>query len=254
MLFFRQLQHLLPDATAWRVTTNKTLRRFLQGLAQAPADARDFIDAIYQDLSPDTTRELATWERHFGLTAATTEATRRLQLAGAWSAQGGQSPRYLQDVVQAAGFNVWLHEWWQPGTTPRVARNPRDYTDDPRIGTVQCAEMDLAFCCTSPDAPLPDPMPAGIEVADLYPQCNRWLTNEVGYLVNLNLTREAPPPVPDDTGVAVADQRWPYFLYWCGQVFGMKAQVPAARREEFERLLLKLCPTQQWLVTYVDYV
>lgn len=255
MLFFRQLVHLLPDATAWRVTTQKKLRDFLNGLAQAPADAREFLDAVYGDLFPDTTREIALWEDQFGLRPASTESARKLQIAGAWAAQGGQSPRYLQDTVRAAGFDVYIHEWWMPGTYPPVARDPREYTDQPRIGTVQCAALDNTTdlrCCTAASAPLPGVIPPGLEVEDLYPQCNRWLVNTVRYLVNLTLTRDAPPPVTDD------ETKWPYFLYFGGPLDVddniTKANVPAARREEFERLLLKLRPSQHWIVTYVDYV
>jgi hypothetical protein len=249
MLFFRQLVHLLPDAAAWRVTVQKTLRRFLLGLTQFPADAREFIDAVYADHFSESTRELALWEEQFGLTEAATEDARRLQIAGAWAAQGGQSPRYLQDTVRAAGFDVYLHEWWLlPATVPRVARNPLTYTAQPKIGSVQCGD-DLAHC-TSPSAPVPLVLPVGAELEDIYPQCNRWLANpdDIHYLVNLMLTRDAPPPVPEDPA------RWPYFLYFSSATIGTKAQVPAARREEFERLLLKIRPAQQWIVTYVDYV
>lgn len=252
MLFFRQLVHLLPDAIAWRVTTQKTLRRFLLGVSQWPAGAREFVDAVYSDLFPDTTREIGMWEQHFGLTPAATETARRQQIAGAWSAQGGQSPHYLQTVVRAAGFDVYVHEWWQPGTQPPVARDPRDYTEQPRVGSIQCG-MNHARC-THPSAEPPDEIPEGLEYEDIYPQCNRWLANTitVAYLVNLKLTRDAPPPVPDDS------TKWPYFLYFGGPLDGggaiTKAEVPAERREEFERLLLKLRPAQQWIVTYVDYV
>lgn len=247
MLFFRQLVHLLPRAMAWSVTVDKTLRRFLEGLAQAPSDARDALDLIWLDIFPDTTRELAKWEKQFGLIAPATDDDRRLQLAAVFSAQGGQSPRYLQDVVRAAGFDVYLYEWWGlPLSGAPVAHDPHDYTVVPSIGTVQCGEP-LAQC-TAVDAPPPEPLPSGVSLFDLYPECNRFLANEPGYLVNLNLTREAPPPVPDDVTT------YPYFLYWMGATFGTRANVPAARRDEFERLLLKLCPSQQWLVTYVTYV
>jgi len=246
MLFFRVLQHLLPQATAWRITVQKTLRSFFEGLAVAPSDVRDFADAAWLDIFPTTTRELDRYETQFGLTPAATDAARRQQYAAAWSAQGGQSPKYLQDVVRAAGFDVYLHEWWIPGTQPPTKRDPRAYTTLPEIGTVQCGEP-LAQC-TEPDAPQPDPLPVGVEVWELYPQCNEWLVNDPGYLVNRDLTRRAPPPVPSDPA------RWPYFVYWCGETFGQKANVPAARRGEFERLLLKLCPEYAWIVIYVDYV
>lgn len=251
MLFFRLLVHLLPRGVAWQVTVDKTLRRLFAALAQAPADVRDFADAAWFDLFPATTRDLPSWEKELGIVAAGTDADRRLQLAAAWAAQGGQSPRYLEDVLRAAGFDVHVYEWWTlPATLPRVPRDPRDYTEVPELGSVQCMPADMAGvnCCTANDAPPPDPLPGGVELWDLYPECNRWLVNEVGYLVNLTLTRDAPPPVPDNPIY------WPYFIYIAGADVDTRADVPAARREEFERLLLKLRPSQQWIVTYVNYV
>lgn len=227
-VFFRQLQHLLPDALAWRTVIQSTLRHYLEGLADAHAEFRNYVDATYADRFAVTTRDLEAWERQFGLLAGTTDAARRAQLAGAWQAQGGQSPRYLQNVMQAAGFNVYVHEWWVPGSTPRVARDPHDYTEYPRLGTTQCNNA-LARC-GEPQA-----------------FCNRWVVNEPRYIVNLNLTRNAPPPIPVKPSV------YPYFLYWSGADIDTQAEVPAARRAEFERLLLKICPTHLWIVTYVNY-
>jgi hypothetical protein len=252
MLFFRQLVHLLPRGLAWRITSSKTLAKLLTAFSQGPSDIRDAIDLVWLDAFPDTTRELSRWESQFGLTTASTDSARRLQISTAWSAQGGQSLSYLEGIVRAAGFDVHLYEWWTlPETSPRVAHDPRSYTLRPELGTVQCRPNTdptiPPYECTAVDAPPPVPIPSGVSVFDLYPECNRFLANDPGYLVNLNLTREAPPPVPDDP------TRWPYFLYWMGATFGTHATIPASRRDEFERLLLKLCPAQQWLVTYVTY-
>lgn len=229
-LYLRLLQHLLPDGLAWRTTIiGKALRKFLDGLSTSFESARDYIDLVYTDRLPTSTRALDEWEAQFGLTAASTDAARRLALASAWSAQGGQSPRYLQDTVRAAGFDVYLHEWWvPPNVDPRTARDPRTYTTQPLIGTVQCGEP-LAQC-GEPTA-----------------LCNRFLANEPGYLVNRNLTNEAPPPVPDDPAT------WPYFLYWGGETFPNPAVIPASRRAEFEQLILRICPAHLWLVTLVEY-
>lgn len=237
-------QRLLPDAAAWRITTQKTLRSLVEGLSEAPAEARQFIDDIYDDLRPSTTRELEEWERQFGLmpSATASEASRRLALAAAWQAQGGQSPHYIQDVLQAAGFDVYVHEWWvPPNVSPRTARNPRDYTDDPLVGSVQCTEV--GFLADQPqcnDGSTP-------ALATGQPQCNRFLANQVRYLVNLNLTDVAPPPVPDDSGA------WPYFLYIGGETFPDNASVAGSRREEFERLVLKIRPAHLWIVLLIDY-
>lgn len=235
MVFFRQMQHLLPDAHAWRLTaTSKALRKFFEGLAAAPAELRAFFDSVYDDLDPARTRELAAWEKQFGLDGTgVTEETRRAQLAGAWQAQGGQSPRYLQDVVRAAGFDVYVHEWWVPGTMPRVKRDPRAHATQPRMGTHRCG--------------LPESRTGRPDV-----MCDRMLVNGAHYLVNTKLSsveyREVPPPLPSDPA------KWPFMLYWGGQVFGTPATVPAARRREFERLLLRICPAHLWIVPIVEYV
>lgn len=235
-LYLRLLQHLLPTGLAWRTApVAKTLRKLLAALGATYESARNFVDLAYNDRFPSTTRELTEWEFQFGLqpAATVTDATRRIALASAWAATGGQSPRYLQDTMQDAGFNVYIHEWWDPpNVDPRTARDPRDYTEVPRIGTVQCSAFPTQPRCS---------------LFSNQARCNRFLANEVGYLVNLNLTREAPPPVPDDP------DRWRYFLYWGGATFPNPAVIPADRRDEFERLLLKICPAHLWLVTLIEY-
>lgn len=228
MSFFRTLQHLLPTGAAWRTTVESTLRSFFEGLGLTYDAARAYVDDVYDDLDPWRTRQLALWERQFGLPGAGSETDRRRALAAAWKATGGQAPAYLQGVMQAAGFDVYIHEWWSSGP-PFVARDPRDYTSQPLIGSHRCGRVQER--CGRPGV-----------------TCNRYLANEVGYLVNRDLTRNAPPPVPSDPA------RWPYFLYWGGETFGAKAPIPAERRAEFEQLLLRICPAQQWLVTMVEYI
>lgn len=263
-LFLRQIQHLLPDALAWRLLPpGKILSKLFGGLAGLGEDARDFADGVHGDLFPETTRELASWETQFGLDVATgNDAERRARVAAAWQATGGQSPSYLQTIVQAAGFPLFVHEWWKPvdpfqqvqcgdalaqcgeplalctatGFTSFV-RDPRAYTDQPHIGTFQCSALTDAPRCTPTD-------PAFAH----QPQCNAFLANEPGYLVNETLTDVAPPPIPDDPAT------WPFFVYVGGQTFPDRVEIPATRRAELERLLLKLRPTQLWIVMLVDYV
>lgn len=227
MSFLRTFQQLLPDAAAWRLTAQKRLRSLFEGLAGGPQAARVFIDYVSDDLYPETTRELAAWESQFALRGNGSDTDRRNALAAAWQATGGQSPRYLQDTLQAAGFDVFIHEWWSSGP-PYVARDPNSYTTQPLIGTVQCGEA-LAQC--------------GEESA----LCNDFLANEPGYIVNLTLQPKAPPPVPSST------LTWPYFVYVGGETFGTTATIPEGRRAEFEEKLLELFPAQLWIVTLVEY-
>lgn len=233
---FTTFQHLLPRALAWRTTIATSLRRYVQGLGAFAGDVRTFIDLVYLDLFPPTTRELAAWETEFALPGTGTEGDRRLRLAAAWRAQGGQSPDYIQSVVQAAGFtNVFIHEWWSSGP-PFIALDPRNYTRQPLSGHYQCEATSPWQCF--------DPAPS----EPLAPHCDDTLASNPGYIVNLDLTPRAPPGVPDDPAF------WPYFLYFSGEVFPELAPVDATRLAELEELLLRICPAQQWIVLLVDPV
>ena len=236
MPFLRQFQHLLPDAKAWRITIDKTLRRLFVGLTIAPSDARDYIDDVYADLFPDTTRELDEWERQFGLTPAALEADRRLNLAAEWSATGGQSPRYIQDVLQLAGFDVYVYDWWDPAFPGySTVYDPRLNTTVPTIGTVQASALS-----SQPEA-------SGEGILGR-PLANDHLANNPNYLVNILLDRKPPPLITSDPDT------WKKFIYISGPTFGDVVSIDESRRVEFERLCLKLCPSEFWIVTTVSYI
>lgn len=233
---FTTFQHLLPRALAWRTTIATNLRRYVQGLAAFAGDVRTFIDLVYLDLFPPSTRELPSWETHFALPGTGDETDRRLRLAAGWAAQGGQSPAYIQTILHAAGFtSVFVREWWATGP-PWVAIDPRNHTRVPLLGFYQC-EASSPWQCFNPGPGQP-----------LAPHCDDHLANEPGYIVNLDLTRRAPPGVPDDPA------RWPYLLYFSGEAFPELAPVDAARVDELKELLLKICPMQQWIVLLIDPV
>lgn len=232
---FRTFQHLLPRALAWRTTVATNLRRYIEGLAAFALEVRTFIDLVYLDLFPAYTRELSSWEFQFALRGGGDDSVRRLRLRAAWLAQGGQSPDYIQTVLHAAGFTeVFIHEWFGPSGPPFVAIDPRLHTHQPRIGFYQCEGTSPWECF---DTHAGEPLAA---------HCDDTLANEPGYIVNLDLTRRAPPPVPDDPAF------WPYFLYFSGPAFPELAPVPADRVDELKELLLSICPAQQWLVLRID--
>ena len=231
--FLRVFQHLLPRGRAWNIVAAKNLRRLFSGLAAEAQSVRDQYDLTWLDIFPTTTRELAEWEAQYGLEANGTDSERRAALASEWAATGGQSPSYIQGVLQTAGFPVYVHDWWSSGPGPYVARDPRSYTTQPLTGTVQCKPAASAPACKATDA---NPH-----------RCNSFLANETSYLVNIDLTNNAPPAVPADS------QLWPYFLYIGGQSFLNVVTLPSQRRREFERLVLKLKPAHTWVVTAVTY-
>lgn len=248
-MLFRTIVHLLPRALAWLVTQpfddagdaakNKRLRQYLEGLGAFGDDVVHFVDLVYLDLLPPSTRELRAWESQFGLGSGGPDVDRRAKVTGAWSLQGGQSPDYLQRMLHDAGFtSVFVHEWWDEygPTPPYVARNPNGFTVAPLLGTYQC-EASTPWECFEPEPGEP-----------LAPHCDDTLVNDPGYLVNLDLTRRAPPPIPADP------LRWRYFIYIAGETFPERAPVPRSRIAELKELILRLRPAHLWIVFLVEPV
>lgn len=270
MIFLRVIQHLLPNARAWRVTITKRLREFFEGLSGLGDDVKTFLDGVWQDIDPETTRELTAWEHQFGLRdTGLTEQGRRDRLDATWKALGGQDPRYVQDTLRGAGFDVYVHEWWEPGTEPspgiKQCVTPRDPTQYLRrqyarsISFVECGES-LAQC-----GEVTAEAGNGLEPRG-YPLVNKVLLTEPNIIV-LCGERVAEAGEPEglcgnyetfstrlrDYTIPNTSDKWPYFLYIGGRFFGDLADVPSNRRDEFEALCLKICPAQQWLGILVEY-
>lgn len=271
MIFLRIFKHLLPNARAWRITVDKKLRQFFEGLSGVGSDAKTFFDGVWLDIFPETTREISAWEQQFGLRdTGITEQERRDRLDATWKALGGQDPRYIEDTLRANGFDVYVHEWWEPGTEPApgvkqcvTPRNPLQWLRREFTGVsllVECGEP-LAQCGeTFAEAgnslfPLGYPLVNKVfeTIPDLLTLCGEALV-ECGepealcgnYFQFRELLREYIVPIDP--------AKWPYFLYIGGETFGTLAQVDPKRRDEFEALCLKICPAQQWLGILVEYV
>lgn len=262
-VFFRQFQHLLPNSKAWNLTKDKLLRQFFEGLTGLGGDFKLFQDQIFQDIFPETTRQLDEWELQFGLIfdASLSEQERRDRLLAAWRAVGGQSPRYIQDILQDQGFPVFLHPWWEiPRTEPLVPHNPlpllisgglpldvaSDGTESAQDGR---AEMQDGGQLLPPGYPLVNKivvLQGVVGQSDGNPnsQDGRAEMQDGRNFEAYSVFNYVIPTDPD---------LWHYFLYVGGEVFPDTASIPASRRVEFETLLLKLCPAQQWLGVLVEY-
>lgn len=269
-MFLRIFKHVLPNARAWKITVDKTLRRFFEGLAGTGSDVKVFADFIWLDIIPASTRQLDLWDDAFGLLdVGLTDQQRRDRLDATWKALGGNDPDYIQETLQSNGFDVYVHEWWEPGTEPDVGvkacvtpRNPRLYLREEYTGAallVECGEAD-AQCgeadaqCGNSDEPLGYPLVNKVlnSVPDEITLCGEALAecNEPealcgNYFAFTDTQKEYV--VPNDP------TKWPYFLYIGGETFGDLAVLESKRRDEFEALCLKICPAQQWLGILATY-
>jgi hypothetical protein len=222
------IRHLLPSGRAWRTTIDKPLRRFFAALGDSLQAFRVNFDAVAADLYPATTRILSEYEEQFGLYPSTLSTQeRRDRIDAAWKARGGQSPRYIQNTLQAAGFPVFVHDWWEPGTT--TARNPFTFLSDDNTATGFNVVSDGTIAFTN--------NPNAVTGAAGGPS---------GYLL-VNLPTDNSYLIPTDSSL------WPYIIYIGGEVWGDRASIPSARRDEFETLCLKICPLQLWIGVIVEY-
>tara|TARA_R110000744_G_scaffold333450_1_gene438846 strand:+ start:7363 stop:8178 length:816 start_codon:yes stop_codon:yes gene_type:complete len=270
MMFLRIFKHLLPNARAWRVTVDKKLRQFFEGLSGTGDNVKSFFDGIWGDLFPETTREISAWERQFGLPGTElTEQQRRDRLSASWKALGGQDPRYIQDTLRENGFDVYVHEWWEPSSTPEPGvkicvepRNPLLWLRRESSGVatlVDCGEP-MALCGEAFAEAGNGLSPRG------YPLVNKIIQTEPDFLTvcGESIAEAGGPEAlsgnyfvfvdrPKEYIVPANPDKWPYFLYIGAETFGELAQVTPSRRDEFEALCLKICPTQQWLGILVEY-
>ena len=270
MTFLNVFKHLLPNARAWSITANKKLRDFFEGLSPLGDDIKAFFDGAWSDVFPQTTRELTAWEKQFALKdTGLTEQERRDRLAAAWRAVGGQSPAYIQETLRANGFDVYVHDWWEPADRPAVgvkecvvARNPLLVLRKTSKETgFRVTAGSPAATCGNPAATCGSTLtPAG------YPLVNKVFNTVPDYTVtagNPAATCGNPAAtcgsytsfkqIQKNYTVPADAAKWPYFFYIGGQNYPDVASVLVSRKDEFEDLCLKLCPAQLWLGVLVKY-
>lgn len=268
-LFLRVLKHLLPRAHAWCLTASKPLRWFFEALVPTLDGVKRTEDLAFLDLFPQSTRRLAEWEGQFNLLAGLlNEQQRRDRLEAAWRATGSLSPRYLQELLQSLGFNVYVHEWWEPGTEPEAGTKQCVTPRNPFLYLASVNGVNSGVECGEPEAECGEAFAeAGTTVGPPgYPLVNKVritrpeLTTGAGEVEMACgepeaecgahaevTTTEQGFPLPTDPS------KWPYFVYIGGQTFPEVAAVPLARRDEFEATLLKYVRASNWIGVLVSY-
>lgn len=262
-LFFRVYEHLLPRASAFLLTLASPMRDWFTGLTQFPQDAREYAEQNYQDIDPQLTTALDLWQNQFNLiTSGLTEQQQRDRLEAVWKEVGGQSPRYLEDVLRARGFDVYVHEWWElPVIDPfnPIARDPnvylldglRQYTTGLGEVLMELGEADaLLGKSLDPQGYLlvnnvREVVVVGHTAGEPELDCGE-LTADCGDFVRLDYSLKQYAVTSDPTKFA-------YVLYIGAETFPNQATVDPARRGEFETLCLSICPGQQHLGMLIGY-
>jgi len=264
--FLSLFKRLLPRAKAWSLTASKDLQKFWQSLTVVGENFKDYaLQVIFKDYYAFKTEKLDEWELDFGLVQSNlSDEDRRKRLDSAWKATGGQTIAYIQSVLQKAGFDVYLHDWWElPRDSVPVTRNPLAYLRRTYLphGSVLTVGNALAMCGKA------EAMFGKLEERTSYPLVNKIDTVTKRISLTCGSARamcgkaEAIFGTFDrfvfakkDYVIPLDQYYWNFFLYIGGATFPDTAQISHIRKDEFENLCLKLCPNHIWLGMLITYI
>lgn len=113
-------KQLYPQGRAFKIPAGSDIEKLHTGLAQSESDFHDEALNIFNSILPDTNAFTATdaddWERRLGLIGSSSVSIddRKLAIKRKMNHPGEIKPRqnykYLEGQLQAAGFDVYVHE------------------------------------------------------------------------------------------------------------------------------------------------
>lgn len=103
---------LLPTGRAWNIRLSNFFQKVVRGIMLSAERLAIYFVGIKNDVFPDTTREITLWNEQFALPPVDglTEQQQRDRIAERWTAQGGQSPTYIEDVLFSLGIIAKVYE------------------------------------------------------------------------------------------------------------------------------------------------
>lgn len=224
-------KQLYPTGRAFRIPDNGVLDKTHKALAESEKDTFNDAVSILDSALPDndnfTELDATLWEERLGmitnplvsLSDRKKAIIRKMNHPGSIPAR--QSHDYLQNSLQLAGFNVFVHE-----NIPTLS--PADIIGPELTGIAEHSE-DVEH------------METGMEHGDTE-------TGSVFYNVVANNIDEEK-----DTYFNVGDNLRSTF-YIGGEVLGDFANVPEIRKKEFRQLILRIKPVQSIAFLFINYV
>lgn len=206
---------LLPRSRIWHLVLDRVLKKFFHGLSILPKMIREHIGSILLEAFPATTTRFEDWSYAFG----SPETLNAIEIASEWAAFGGQSPAYIQQLLQDAGFNVYVHEWWYPGTEPPVARDPIALVDTSRVLVNDITWIDKNYTHQFGDG-----SQFKSDGSVFFGNYDGWYWHPKVY------------PTPDDP------LEYPSYFYVCDEVWPQYALIPASKLRTLIRLIYKVKP------------
>lgn len=222
---------LLPRGRAWYTDLSIDFKAVIEGIVRSAVTLRDKFVEVYEDVFPDSTDCLELWEEQFRLDpTGLTEQERRDNLAVRWSAQGGQSPSYIESVLLTLlGFPVKVYENFDRddptsfliGGDSEILTNGEIIFEE-RIYVNTCGDAETT--CNGDDSVTAGEYSGFITTTKLY-SVSPFSKKYVFYFI-----------IADPAGV------------------GVPLNIPAALEKQFKTAVLRIKPTHTRAVLNVNYV
>jgi uncharacterized protein YmfQ (DUF2313 family) len=258
--YFNLFKNLLPKSDAFSIIIQKYLTKFFESLTCIPDDFRTFIDNIFVDIFPSTTRSIELWENQFGVRVPSSDTSiRRSTVSVAWGLKGGQSAYYLQSKLQEAGFDVQVHEN-NPSVDPDIFLSSQFIMTCDNSWAV-CGNDD-AFCGMTGGYVLANGyIAASSDLRDYLAVCGDafcgYGLSVCGYFEEYIINPKTFIP-PEDSDY------WNFIFFIGGdaerdpvthQLTSIATVIlPASRQLEFENLILRIKPVNTWAGMIIEYV
>jgi uncharacterized protein YmfQ (DUF2313 family) len=221
----KMLRSLFPKGLVFRFFNNSTFRLFVEALAEEPLRVKTYSEGVRNGgipgLLPDDV--LSDWETFLALPydSSLTVEERQSRIVGKYTAMGGQSVQYLQEVMQMAGFPVYGFE-----NVP-IHINPTTITGHLIAGPPGWYSYKTYLAALG-----------GFQLGEYQ------LAEYSGTIV-----REIEAEIPE-----IFSQ---YIFIWflCGSAgIGDFVDIPAARETDFKRLIESVKPAHTWVIAQVNFI
>lgn len=238
----------LPTGRSWN---GKIMKAFLKGIEAEfsrykveTGNLADINNILFND-------NLEAWQKTLGLIAEGTTQEQEDDIVRKLRDVGGLRAQDIEDELQAAGFNVYVHENRLTGTTTtNVLGNAANY-----LGNGSLVSPQINTYAEDPNNYMFIPTPFVLGNADNY-LGNASLSSlnpPSDIIVNYILSEEDEKYRTVIENSTTQDE-WTYTFFVGGATKGSYATVDADRKSEFRRLLLELKPASMWGILQIYYV
>ncbi len=254
--FLKIYKLLLPKSHAFSLFVDNNMRKFFVSLSALPADFRNYINSIYLDLFPSTTRSLELWNKTFGITKKNSTSG---DLSSAWLATGGQSPYYLENLLRSAGFDVQVHIN-EPAIDPALLLN---YVPIMFCGSSNSYAGYEGSVCGFTGGELLVNGPVYTNIPAYLSQCGgdtMVCGNDlaiVGYFEEVK-TQDKIYTLPTESW------QWPAVFFVGGDATRdpnthkiieiENAMIPSNKKDDIKKMIIKYKPAQTWVGLFADYI